>query len=198
MPYHTCSAGLYFCWRNSNPYYLWYKLWCKILWKSCFSPGWEYSRGGNSILPYQIWTQSKSSWPKDTKEWEHWNSRKYRSISRCYSILTSSKRRSWLGFFFFFSLHDDLYQLFYIWFVEVGIPANLGFLANTKISYLFGGSVGQKKTNLHKNKKGRNKCISCYGNSYIHFADSNQWQHNLSCIQKTAFLQAKYRVFYQL
>lgn len=130
-----------------------------------------------------------------------WNSSKCRSISRCYSILTSSKWSLWLTWGFFESLCDDLYQLFYMWFVEVGIPSNLSFLANKKIIYLFSGEGRADPPippNFHKNKKGRNNHASWYRHSYIHFANSNPWQHNLSCIQKPIFLQEKHKVFYEL
>lgn len=76
MPYDTCFAGLYFSWINSNPYYLWYgvKFYEKIVFPL------DKNRVEGTAHPPTRYEQSKSSWLKDMKEWEHWESRKYRSI----------------------------------------------------------------------------------------------------------------------
>lgn len=67
----------------------------------------------------------------------------------------SSKRRSWLtiDWIFFVSLHDDLYQLFYSWFVKVGIPANELFGKYQDFLLFWGAGWGRKKPTSTKIKK---------------------------------------------
>lgn len=58
MPYHTCFAGLYFSWINSNPYYLWYGV--KIYEKIVFSL--VKNRVEGTAHPGTRSEQSKRTW----------------------------------------------------------------------------------------------------------------------------------------